>query len=646
METIAPRRLFYVAIVACLAWSASAAQAAPPDHYLCYKGKGKRVINVTLADHVDAPGSYASKGLKLHCNPADKEGEGVVDPDSHLTVYKIKGPHLKRSGLEVVNQFGTFFVDTKKADTLMVPASKSLAPAPPPGAPPAGNTPDHYRCLKAKTSKGTATIPKGTTVSVDDQFGARQVEIKKPSKLCVATDKNSEGVNNPADHLLCYKIKTDIKTAQAGIQTIDQFGALSFEVKKEAELCVPSTLPGQTCPVAFGFTSVARGASGTTRLERGWTGDWHHQNVADGHTLTIASTCASSALPCGECTFDGVAAPLGRCTNDRTVECDTIAGPDVDDCGGADCEFFLAPPTPDVIGNNPVCVQTILETDITGSIDNEAGAISMAADVRDVVHSGVGLLQPCPICAGDTLPNDGVRDGLCVGGDRDGLSCDTGGEDPTFGAVSVDCPPQPGSSISGLGLPRSIDLGTGSTSLAFSTPCDAPLGLLDCACAVCSLAPAKPCRDDSECGPGEGLCDSNGGGPAAARHPNKCSDLTCTDVGGEVGECQADVGLDTMMYCDGEVRADGSGLLACNTQGDCDAIDTICSGADCGTCSLAQRRRCFLDPIEATGAPHPSRPTLVGTSCLNAVTNTAVNGVSGLPGPQREAYEMRVGRVY
>jgi hypothetical protein len=212
------------------------------DHFLCYKAAAKAAQSVTLADAFDN-GTFAVSGIKRLCAPANKNGEGVSDNVTHLTVYKIKGPHAKQSGVNVVNQFGTFSIDTKKADRLMVPASKSLAPNPPP-APLSSTFVDHYRCLKAKYASGSFQVPKGTMLTVEDQFGLRNgnVEIKKPSVLCLATSKNSEAVNRPNDHLLCFTVKIKGKIKAAGIQTNDQFGALTFDHKGESEVCVPSTL--------------------------------------------------------------------------------------------------------------------------------------------------------------------------------------------------------------------------------------------------------------------------------------------------------------------------------------------------------------------------------------------------------------------
>ena len=219
------------------------------DHYLCYKGAAKWSGTVSLVDILDGPASFDVKKSKGLCTPANKNGEGVLDADTHLQVFNLKGPHLRRAGVRVSNQFGSYLYDTVKTKLLMLPAGKSLDSAVVPSFPgPLDVVTDHYRCMKVKASKGAVKFPKGVTASVVDQFGSRAVAIKKPSLLCVATDKNSEGMSSPDEHQLCYKIKPDIAHQAEGVLAANQFGEFLFKkLAKENVLCVPSivVLPEQ-----------------------------------------------------------------------------------------------------------------------------------------------------------------------------------------------------------------------------------------------------------------------------------------------------------------------------------------------------------------------------------------------------------------
>lgn len=222
----------------------SRVDATDLDHFLCYKSKDKLQLSVTLIDEFEA-GTHYVNGTRRFCAPADKNGEGVDDRDTHLQAYAVKGPHTKRSSILVKNQFGEILVDTKKADLLMVPTAKSLAPAPRPTTDPLPDV-DHFRCLKAVYGKALKTrtkFPKGILATVEDQFGSRSVELKRPSKLCNPTDKNGSGILDPDNHLLCYKVKVDPKTTKIeGVQVANQFGDGLLELKKESELCVPSSM--------------------------------------------------------------------------------------------------------------------------------------------------------------------------------------------------------------------------------------------------------------------------------------------------------------------------------------------------------------------------------------------------------------------
>lgn len=62
---------------------------------------------VSLTDQFGS-GDFEVKKVKGLCNPADKNGEGMGDPITHLVGYDIKAPkgqpkHEKVLGIEVIN---------------------------------------------------------------------------------------------------------------------------------------------------------------------------------------------------------------------------------------------------------------------------------------------------------------------------------------------------------------------------------------------------------------------------------------------------------------------------------------------------------------------------------------------------------------
>lgn len=69
--------------------------------------------------------------------------------------------------------------------------------------------------------------------------------MKKPLRLCVAADKNGEGIVDPAAHLMCYQIRQSSGTRfvdPGPFFIADQFGDDMIQVTGPRELCVPSLL--------------------------------------------------------------------------------------------------------------------------------------------------------------------------------------------------------------------------------------------------------------------------------------------------------------------------------------------------------------------------------------------------------------------
>jgi hypothetical protein len=105
------------------------------DHYKCYKVKDLKnpkfeKTSISLSDQFGiVDGVYEAKKPYVFCNPVDKNGEGILNADDHLTCYKAKGPKLypaMRPKVQVVNQLGTLQLQAKKAFLLCVPSTKTV----------------------------------------------------------------------------------------------------------------------------------------------------------------------------------------------------------------------------------------------------------------------------------------------------------------------------------------------------------------------------------------------------------------------------------------------------------------------------------------------------------------------------------------
>jgi hypothetical protein len=212
-------------------------------------------------------------------------------------------------------------------------------------------------------------------------------------------------------------------------------------------------------------------------------------------------------------------------------------------------------------------------------------------------------------------PNDGVRDGTCQGGLASG-ACDVNGTHPTFGPTSLDCRPNSAQNISGNGLQINLRFTTGSQSLAAALPCDAGIPG-PCFCRVCSGDGTLGCTSNADCAAANaGTCTAGGG---AGVRPNQCDDLTCSAQ----GRCDAGP-ID--MYCDGITHPDGRGFITCVGDADCQAL-----GA--GSCTIAENRRCFPNPIAVEGRADTAVAVRGAIFCIPATNSPAVNASGGLPGP-------------
>ena len=138
---------------------------------------------------------------------------------------------------EVVNQFGTIFVDVTRPAMLLVPSAKSLTDPPQPLVNPAV---DHFKCYKVKGARQQVS-----GLEIEDQFGTLRVNVKKPISLCVPADKNGEGILDSTTQLMCYKIRLAagaplFRGLPGPIFVDNQFGPDSLRVARPAEFCEPS----------------------------------------------------------------------------------------------------------------------------------------------------------------------------------------------------------------------------------------------------------------------------------------------------------------------------------------------------------------------------------------------------------------------
>jgi hypothetical protein len=76
-------------------------------------------------------------------------------------------------------------------------------------------------------------------VNLANQFLEETVLLRKPVRLGVPTDLNSEGINDADSHLTCYSLRAP-RSNKRDVEVENQFGQFRLTVRKPKMLCVPS----------------------------------------------------------------------------------------------------------------------------------------------------------------------------------------------------------------------------------------------------------------------------------------------------------------------------------------------------------------------------------------------------------------------
>jgi len=370
-----------------------------------------------------------------------------------------------------------------------------------------------------------------------------------------------------------------------------------------------------------------------TRLDAGYTGFSHNVDVVDQYKGAVLLTgCNADCENCSVTMDTSTATGNCRCENNPTTKCSTIGGADAA-CGGGTCQCMFGPPLALSAGGTPTCVVNRFAGDFTGST-GVVGEYDVTTRTRALVHTGINQLQPCPVCTGGTSGNIGGT-GTCNGGPRNGLSCTTNAVNPDFGASSFDCPPDPLANISGAGLALALQFSSGTKTVTAGISNASYCASGTCHCSVCSGDVLVGCSSDAECiAAGAGTCGANLGVQNPSQ--NKCdggpSNCVADPANPGMGTCSAGPFDD---FCSGALRNNGGGIIPCDVDADCDALDSSCDGGDCGTCSVTKPRSCFLPTVSGTGTPGIFSSEGVSAFCNGLTGNTGVNAAGGLPGPGR-----------
>ncbi len=209
-------------------------------HVLCYDTARPRLLqSVTLFD-VFGPSTATLDRVKRLCTPADRAGTDPAAPaaDEHLTSYTLKTAAPRRPAARtqaVDTPLGSFTLRLGRFERLLTPAAKSLVAPPPATAP---TTLDSLACYRVA---GGRLHVQG--IPVTDQFGARTLDVKRPTRLCVATAVDGTPVLDASTALVCFR--TRLRSGdliRSGVFATDRFGASALALYGPREFCAPATL--------------------------------------------------------------------------------------------------------------------------------------------------------------------------------------------------------------------------------------------------------------------------------------------------------------------------------------------------------------------------------------------------------------------
>jgi hypothetical protein len=637
-----------------------------PDHLTDFLVKRSTPFTTVPALHVtDQFGSHTidvKKPYTLQVPSAKSLSTTPAAPTNpavdHFQCYKMKvtsgtAKFVPVTGVTAQDQFGTITVEVKKPTRFCAPVDKNGE------APGAETHPDYLMCYQVKQT----SLPKFAPVSplfVNHQFGPETFTAQKPMELCIPAARSAAGPT-----------ATPTMTAGPGATRTRTPTPNGTQTPSSTHTPRPTMTPGGPCvlpnPIPAVLSYVAKPG---VDLDTGWTGTSHDlPGVDDSTAATVRlSNCDTnlSSPTCGQCTTDGPILYPGpskncRCTNlgNRDASSLGVCDPEMPStCSGAEtCECYYGPPLPLSSGAVSVCVINRYTSSITGTANiassgSHSGEGQASLKLEAAVHNGPTVDQPCPVCVNDTTPRDGVKNGTCSGGAKDGQPCDVSGTNIFFGAVSFDCPPLHGANIGNLKV-QFNPATTATTTLATNgVKCSGPgFTSQECPCDTCADTAAEACNSNADCPAGvpcgakRCVGGTNVGTPCAAA--SECPNGSCGKLGQATAPNQCD---DTVCSPDSSnpdtpndgVCANGPFDHFCSTEtfrgcasdSDCNPPPT----GSCGNCKPNQIcsggfRNCFLDPIVRTGTPGTQNAILAATFCIPPVSAAAVNSVSGLPGP-------------
>lgn len=200
------------------------------DHFKIYNVQPQPINQfVYVNDQFVPQRSVMVETYIRHLNPVDKNFEGILYYNNHLSWYTIKTNQDPIRTVYVTNQFGDQILYIRNAVALLAPTEKM------PNGPP--KLLDHYLVYEV-----VDTAPTDAPVVLRDQFGVEENKARQARYFAVPIEKFHDGgyfpINYPDDHLVIYDI--DPRQNQNFRVTNDQFGTKETITTYSEFLAVPT----------------------------------------------------------------------------------------------------------------------------------------------------------------------------------------------------------------------------------------------------------------------------------------------------------------------------------------------------------------------------------------------------------------------
>jgi hypothetical protein len=173
-------------------------------------------------------------------NPVSKNKEPIVNPNAHLTVYRLSGPTQPRRLVTFSNQLTEgkdIDWEVQEPVVLLVPAEKVEKDSRPP------RDLEHFKCYNVTHRRDIERH-----ITLKDQFDREkeeEIKVLTPFLFAVPVQKNGEPFKNRDDHLAIYEIHPQ-QGLEKKVTITDQYfpDGKQITVSHSAWLCVPSIKKG------------------------------------------------------------------------------------------------------------------------------------------------------------------------------------------------------------------------------------------------------------------------------------------------------------------------------------------------------------------------------------------------------------------